>query len=288
MNIRLASHLLPKKNISTNFSLKLSIHRTMSTNSHPTITLYRGFDDRGKYVWSPFVTKVEFRLRHSRHPYTPGTGSPTSGPKGKIPYIDLSSPTQPQEFLSDSSLIIQKLNSRGLTTDLNARLTPVQKAQDLAVRALLEDKLYFYTGYERWVKNYYTMRDHVLWSIPYPLRIVIGLLAYRGNVKKLHDIGISRFTDPEIRGFVKEIWESINSMLEDSKRKAKGGEDCFWVLGGEEPTEADATVFGFVVSALVCEAGPETRELVKGEFPVVVEYARRIHGRWFPEYEMWP
>lgn len=27
----------------------------------------------------------------------------------------------------------------------------------------------------------------------------------------------------------------------------------FWVLGGDDPTEADATVFGFVSSVLVCE-----------------------------------
>ncbi|KHN97270.1 glutathione S-transferase [Metarhizium album ARSEF 1941] len=28
----------------------------------------------------------------------------------------------------------------------------------------------------------------------------------------------------------------------------------FWVLGGSRPTEADATVYGFVVGALVCTA----------------------------------
>jgi hypothetical protein len=32
--------------------------------------------------------------------------------------------------------------------------------------------------------------------------------------------------------------------------------------------------------------GPDTRKVVKG-FPVVVEYARRIQERYFPDYEMW-
>jgi len=34
-----------------------------------------------------------------------------------------------------------------------------------------------------------------------------------------------------------------------------GGEDApFWVLGRPEPTEADATVYGFVAASLVCTA----------------------------------
>jgi glutathione S-transferase len=266
---------------------KDSLHQfAMATKEQPAITLYRGFDDRGKYVWSPFVTKLEFRLRTSSTPYKAAIGSPGGGPKGKIPYVEVTEPNQPAEWLSDSSLILQTLVSRGIADDLNAGLSPAQKGQDLAIRALLEDKLYFYTGHERWVKNYYTMRDHVLSSIPYLLRIVVGLLAYRGNVKKLHDQGAGRFSDGEIRGFVKEIWGGINGMLSESRRKAEKGR-CFWVLGGEEPTEADATLFGFVTSTLVCEAGPESRALLKREFPVVLEWAEKVHERWFPDYEMW-
>jgi hypothetical protein len=85
---------------------------------------------------------------------------------------------------------------------------------------------------------------------------------------------------------VREIWDGVSGVLEESRRGANS-EDCFWVLGGEGPTEADSTVFGFVVSTLVCDAAPQTRELVKSEFPVVVEYAERIHRRWFPDYDMW-
>lgn len=47
-------------------------------------------------------------------------------------------------MLSDSTLISEKLVVDDLAEDLNSNLTAVEKAQDLAVRALLEDKLYFY------------------------------------------------------------------------------------------------------------------------------------------------
>ena len=258
----------------------------MDTKGQPTITLYRAWDTPGKYVWSPFVTKVEFRLRTSKLHYKNAIGAPHSGPKGKIPYLDIHSPNQTPETLPDSTIIHQNLTSRGLLADLNGPLSPFQKAQDLAIRALLEDRLVFLNAHERWVQNYYTMRDHALWSIPYPLRNIIGILAHRGTVRKLYDQGTGRFSDAEIRAFVKDIWEGVAAMLEESRREV-AGQACFWVLGGNQPTEADATVFGFVVSAMVCDAGPESRDLIKNEFPVVVEYAERIHREWFPDYEIW-
>ncbi|KAF2188663.1 hypothetical protein K469DRAFT_565914 [Zopfia rhizophila CBS 207.26] len=257
----------------------------MTSQPQPKITLYRGWLDTGKYVWSPFVTKLEFRLRTSNIPYTTACGSTSSGPTGIIPYIELSSPSSPlPEFYGDSSLIMKTLIDREIMKDVNARLDGKEKAIDLALRALVEDKLYFFHTYERWIQNYYTMRDHVLWQIPYPLRIIIGLLAYRGTVRKLHDQGTGRFSNSEIRAFIKEIWEGINGILVESKRKSRDKE-CFWLLGRAEPTEADASVFGFVVSVLVCDAGPESRELVRG-FPVVVEWVERIHKKWFPDYEV--
>ena len=101
--------------------------------------------------------------------------------------------------------------------------------------------------------NYYTMRDHALGAIPYPLRVVVGILAYRKHVSMLHGQGTGRFTDEEIRRFKVEIWETIDGLLRASREKAAEGAP-FWALGGEGPTEADATLFGFVVSVLVSTA----------------------------------
>lgn len=258
----------------------------MTSKSSPAITLYRGWNTPNKYVWSPFVTKVEFRLRTSQTNYTCGVGGPRSGPRGKIPYLEITHPNEPTDLLSDSALILNTLSERAVVKTVNADLTAAQRGQDLAVRALLEDRLYFFQGRERWIQNYYVMRDHAMWSIPYPMRIVIGLLAYRANVSKMYEQGCGRFSDEETRDMVRDMWSGVSGMLEESRRKARGDE-CFWVLGGREPTEADATLFGFVVSNLVCDAAPTTRKLLKEEFPVCVEYAERVHKAWFPDYEIW-
>ncbi|GME51029.1 Glutathione s-transferase [Neofusicoccum parvum] len=252
-------------------------------------TLYRGWDEPGHYVWSPFVTKVELRLRLAEVSYQIAAGSVNKSPRGKVPYIALS---EKGEILSDSTLILKKLTEDGVLPDINATLSPAQRAHDLALRALLEDKLYFYhpeitQSFERWHQNYYAMRDHVLSALPYLVRFLVGLLIYRESTQTLHGQGTGRFSPDEIAAFRLQIWESFDALLQAAKRNATGAEEApFWVMGGEAPTEADTVFFGFIVSVLICSAAPESQKVVRS-FPVVLEYAQRIHDRYFPDYQRW-
>lgn len=218
-----------------------------------TLTVFRGAEPTNTYVWSPFVTKVEARLRFASQPYTLGGGSPRSAPKGKIPYVQLP-PEAGGAVLGDSAFIIRSLVSSGAVPDLNSPLTPVQRAQDLAVRALLEDRVYFYGGREKWCDNYTTMRDGALAAIPWPLRLLVGYMVQRKYVNMLYGQGALRFSDEEVATLKEEVWESVDALLVEARRSKTGGEGPFWVLGGEGPTEADTTIFGFVVGALVCKA----------------------------------
>jgi len=109
------------------------------------ITIYRGWLDKGKHVWSPFVIKVEARLRFAGVNYATDVGSTRSGPKGKIPYLtSQDAMTGEIDTLSDSTLIIAGLRDRGVVPDLNAELSAREKALDMGLRAMLEEKLYFY------------------------------------------------------------------------------------------------------------------------------------------------
>ena len=118
--------------------------------AQPNITLYRGFQGSGAYVWSPFVTKLEARLRSAELSYRTEAGSLSKAPRGKIPYVAISesdsasqAPVTPT-ILADSTLITDRLVEDGVSDDLNAKLSPTEKAHDFALRALLEEKLYFY------------------------------------------------------------------------------------------------------------------------------------------------
>ncbi|PVH98107.1 hypothetical protein DM02DRAFT_616049 [Periconia macrospinosa] len=255
----------------------------MTTQQAHQLTLFRGSDDAGEFAWSPFVTKLEFRLRVSNAPYTREIGSALNAPRKKIPYLDLTTPDGGIVHLSDTTWTIRDLIKRGILPSLNARLSPTQNAIDVAVRGMLEEKLFFLQSHERWIVNYETMRDKVLAAVPFPQRNVVGENTKNEIIRKLDYQGIGRFTYAEMRELIEEIWTALNALLQESKSKAEPGE-CFWLLGGSEPTEADATVFGFSISSQRCKSGPETGELVRTKHPVVLEYARRIQEKYFVDY----
>ncbi|KAI0387466.1 putative glutathione S-transferase [Hypomontagnella monticulosa] len=273
---------------------------TQAISKQLDLTVFRGWKDLGKYVWSPYVVKLEARLRFAGVRYKTDAGSLGRAPKGKIPYIEcrnlssisesLAAQESPQSglLLGDSTLIARTFTEWGVLPDLNGGLEPSERLQDMAVTALLENKLYFLQGHERWVQNYYTMRDHVLWSIPYPLRVLIGLIVYRKNVTTFNGQGTGRFTAEEIAAFRREIWETLNGQLSTSRssNQKRGDDEPFWLLGGEHPTEADTSLYGFIVSAMICTAAPNSRKEMEN-FPAVLNYAERIHNRYFPDYEKW-
>ncbi|KAJ9629796.1 hypothetical protein H2203_002177 [Taxawa tesnikishii (nom. ined.)] len=230
---------------------------SMSTKVTPPVSIiFRGSDDPGHYVWSPFVTKLEFRLRLAGIPYRIGAGNPWLGPKGKIPYVELAADTGAgPTMLGDSTLITKHLIESSALDDLNGGLTSAEKTRDLAIRALLEDKLYFYHMRECWLDNYYVQRDKALASVPFPMRILIGQSVHRKVKRTLYGQGAGRYTDAEIDAFRTEIWSSLNDMLSGVRAYAQSstvnqegnsevamGREPFWCLGGEEPTEADVTL----------------------------------------------
>lgn len=106
---------------------------------------------------------------------------------------------------------------------------------------------------ERWLENFYVQRDKALYSLPYPIRVVVGFLVHRTVSSTLHGQGSGRLTAEEVRGLKTEIWQTIDQALEQRLREASSKEAPVWVLGGKQPTEADATLFGFIVSVLASE-----------------------------------
>ncbi|KAJ5087711.1 hypothetical protein N7456_011327 [Penicillium angulare] len=251
-----------------------------------TLTVFRGFPDTGRYVWSPFVTKLEARLRFGNIAYRTEPGSMSNSPKGKLPYISIENDEKSTKLLSDSTLITKELIQSKELKDLNSKLSGSQKLQDMALQALLEDKLYFYQGNERWIQNYYTMRDKILAALPWPVKVVVGNIIYNKNVRNLDGQGTGRFSAEEISAFRIELWDTLNATISESHAKHADKEGPFWVWGGEEPTEADAVVYGFIASGLVCESGPTTQKIIRS-YPALLVYARRIHDAYFPDYKIW-
>lgn len=220
------------------------------------ITVHRGSPPSNSYVWSPFVTKLEARLRFDGLGYKLGAGNPKTAPKGKIPYIDITLPsaeaaTGDTESIGDSTLIIQHLVATGILNGLDESLSPAKAAQDLSIRAMLEDRVYFYGAREKWCDNYTVMKDTMLASVPWPLRELVGWLVARKMTATLEGQGTGRFSGDEVAFFKAQVWEAVNALLEASRTDSR---EPYWVLGGSEPSEADATLYGFIVGGLICDA----------------------------------
>lgn len=148
--------------------------------AQPSLTLYRGFPISAEYVWSPFVAKLETRLRFGGLTYKTEQGAPPKGPRGKIPYLAISkNGSSEPETVSDTALISQKLVADGLAEDLNRNLTAAEKAQDLALRALLEDKLYFYQASPSSIAFSISPCIHYPFLPPFPRNIYVleGVIA---------------------------------------------------------------------------------------------------------------
>lgn len=124
-----------------------------SSKSASQITVFRGLHDVG-YTWSPFVTKLEARLRFGNIAYRVETGSTTKAPRNKVPYVSIEHADGRTEVMSDSSLIAKALVESGTLEDLNAKLSPAEELNEISFKALFEEKLYFYqVNYPRHAGN---------------------------------------------------------------------------------------------------------------------------------------
>ena len=148
-------------------------------------------------------------------------------------------------------MIIEYLEKHGQTSSLTKELSAAELLLDQGISALMENKLYWLGGREKWMDNYYLQRDGVLGWLPLPLRMFVGNRAWANNKAMLQSMGINQYSKEEAATMKRDIWESIASALEAVRSKSET-KDVFWILGAKQATVADCVVFGFIVSVFTC------------------------------------
>lgn len=254
-----------------------------SDGAPPYLILY-GFDPpRKKHSFSSFVTKLQFRLRHSGIPYVDGWGNRNEAPKTKVPYVKF---LDSGEIMGDSSLIIRRLIDAGKLVDVNANLSPAERARDYCLRAMIEEKLMFFLIYERWSENFQSLKDdgpftHLHWMI----RPIVASLAWQYSRVMLWGQGTGRHKPEEVKQLQEEAMEALANYATAALEKAAGSDpkEPFWILGGKTPTEADFTVFGFLAGVLCGPNQPRMTSLIM-QSKSLMSYIRRIHDTYFTDY----
>jgi glutathione S-transferase len=199
-------------------------------------------------------------------------GNPRTAPKRKLPFIQLPS----GEKLGDSTLCYNYLRTHHNASDIDASLTPLERAQSAAYRAWMEDWLYFLGVWDKWIDNWYETRETLFAEIVpfYPLRVVVFNFIYRDIAGTLWGKGIMRHSREEIVGMIADGFRDMSVLVGD-----KGFFDG-------KPCSVNAYLGALIVCLLEGRATSKNsvRELEK--YPNLKKLAVDWAAKYFPERKL--
>jgi len=231
------------------------------------ITLYQFPPAFGLPNASPFCMKLELYLRMAGLPYRNRyTLELHRAPKGKLPWID-----DEGTAVADSGLIIAYLNGK-YGDPLDGGLTPLQRAQALAIARLLEEHLYWAVLHDRWITSpgWEMTRPAFFGAMPWPLRVIVPLVARRGIRAELRGHGMGRHAPEQIHALGVADVEALAALL---------GEQAYFL--GAKATLIDATAAAFLANILMVPLETPVKAAAAGH-PNLVAYCRRMAQQYFP------
>ncbi len=231
------------------------------------IELYQFHPMLGLPNMSSFCLKLETWLRMAGLPYENRyTNDPREAPLGKLPCLKVDNRTIP-----DSTLCIDYLKHKhGI--DLDRRLTPAQKAQSHALKALLEDRLYYAGLYSRWVDARYwpEFRDILFGKLPFPVRKVLPQVIQQKMKRDLQGQGIAKHPPEQVYALAAQDIAVLSALL---------GDQAYFF--GDEPSEIDASAFGLIAQLTLVTRNTPWPPIV-APYPNLRAYAERMLQRYFP------
>jgi glutathione S-transferase len=226
---------------------------------------------------SPFVVKLETWLRMAGIPYETRTGSRSDMPKSKMPTALIDG-----RLIADSSFIIshiQQTDPRALT---DQHLSPLQRAQAEAVKALIENQLYFVGFYLRWCIDESFARyrplllDYARRSVPAWQRPLVPFLfplllphVRRQRVRQVREQGMGRHSTEEVLTIGRTGLQAIATLI--------GSQEY---LFGDVPCTVDASVFGQLHTLLKHPFPGPLQDFALAQ-PALTAYHDRIWQRYW-------
>lgn len=192
-------------------------------------------------------------------------------PKGKLPFI-----THAGEKVADSTFIIRYLVDAGLSRDLDAELTAVQRAESRAWQVYMEEMVYPCVVYERWMikENYDTISQTAFAAIPWLLIPLVAAYFHRRISQGLNGKGVGQHSVEEVRSILRGAVDDFAARLE--------GHTFFHDTA--KATGIDVIIYAFLSNSLDCPANPFFSQLVLSKTSLV-RFVRLMTETLFPEYE---
>jgi glutathione S-transferase len=217
---------------------------------------------------SPFCIKADVLLKMAGVPYRVDTSGFGKAPKGKQPYIVFR-----DRKIPDSTFIRWHLEKEHLV-DFDKGLSDQDKAVAWAFEKMCEDHLYQAAISERWLddENFKIGPANFFNEAPALLRPLIAWKVRRDVRKAIYAHGIGRHSTDEIAQLAARDIAALAAQLGDKP-----------YFMGVEPTGIDATVFGFVASAL-CPAFKTRTRTAAETHPNLVAYNQRMMAKYYPDF----
>jgi glutathione S-transferase len=215
---------------------------------------------------SPFCMKVETWLKLAGVPYRSRvTLNLRKAPLGKLPVVRIDG-----RVIADSHTILEEL-SRACGVDLDAALTPAERAVAQAFTRLCSDHLYWCIVHSRWADEagWRVTRPVFFGTIPQPLRWLAERVVRRKNLGQLRGHGLGRMAPDEVYRRGAQDLAAIADYL--------GAKPYFF---GERATSIDATLYAFLANCWEIEMDTPLKAAV-GRHANLVAYCRRLRERCF-------
>ena len=213
---------------------------------------------------SPFVMKTEVQLKMSGLPFTTRKSRPPEGPKGKLPYIE------DQGVLIGDSTFIREHMERRYGVDLDADLSPRQRAIAWTAERVVEDHLYWATIYTRWgVRENFDKGPAIFFGGAPPEVVEAGRARVLEN---LHGQGFGRHSLAEVADLAGRSFTALSELIGDGP-----------YLSGAAMCGADATLFAGLAAVATPHFDTPVRDALL-KFPNLVTYHDRIMRRFYPAF----
>lgn len=242
----------------------------------PLVHLYTTPPSRGLPSNSPACAKLETWMRMAGVEYDKPPLDFARAPKGKIPFIGIGDGDD-EQLMGDSTLIIEHLKTTH-GVDLDASLSPVQRATSLAFRRMLKENDYWaavlinYAIPENW-----SIYSEILGSVlapdqPPEVRQQVAEDYKVAMMETTKGHGMGRHSIDEVGTIFAQDLDALATFLGDNT----------WMMGGEEPTTLDATVFGYFANVAYSPYEDALSQNAR-KHENLLALSERIQARYFPE-----
>lgn len=227
------------------------------------LTVFTFSADWGLPSTGPFALKLLKWLELAGIPFHQQfEDNPAKGPKGKNPWIELDG-----ERIGDTEIIIDLLAQRS-GFDIDAGLSPEQRALSHAVRRMLEEHLHQVLEWELFVhpEGLAWVRRVAETMVPKPLAGTAASLFAGRFRRQLHARGIARHSDEIIMAKGKADVDAVEALLGDRA-----------YLAADRPSMADVSAYGLLMPMAKWPMRTPAADYLKAR-PRLMGYLERMAG----------